>query len=201
MIVAVVLAAGLSRRMGRPKLLLDCAGEPAIRRSVARVLAGGIPSGIVVVGPAEARAIEAALAGLPVRCVLNPEPAAGQGSSIAVGIAAMPPGTRAALVALGDQPTVSPAVIRALCDALAASDRAIAAPVYDDGPGNPVLFGTSVFPELLALGGDRGARAVVDRDPARVVVLPVSGPRPPDIDTPGDYAALQERLRAGGESV
>ena len=97
------------------------------------------------------------------------------------------------LVALGDQPFVPADVIRELIYALQGSDKVIAAPRYRDGLGNPVLFRAAVFPELLALAGDRGARAVVERDEARVALVEVDRPMPEDVDTPDDYARLRSR--------
>lgn len=190
MIAGVVLAAGLSRRMGRPKLLLDLGGAPVLRHTLQQVLAAGLDEVVVVTGP-DATLLAPALAGLAVRRATNPDPPAGQAGSVVAGVAALGPGVEAAVVALGDQPTVAPEVIRALVAAWRATGRPIAAPVYRDGRGNPVLFARAVFPELLALAGDAGARAVVAADPARVTLVPVDAPMPPDVDTPEDYARLR----------
>ena len=196
MIAAILLAAGLSRRMGQPKLLLPLGGRPVLRYAAERLLAASLSPVIVVTGP-EQTATASALAGLDVELVGNPSPEAGQATSVRAGIAALPPGTEAALIALGDQPFLAAEVIPRLIDALRQSGRAIAAPRYRDGPGNPVLFGAAVFPELLALGGDRGARSVVDRDPGRVALVDIDRLMPQDIDTPEDY----ERLRSHEEPV
>ncbi|MBI1962408.1 MAG: NTP transferase domain-containing protein, partial [Candidatus Rokubacteria bacterium] len=115
---------------------------------------------------------------------------AGQGSSIAVGVAALKPWTRAVLLALGDQPRLPDTVVPALVEALGRSGKAIVAPVYRGTQGNPVLFSAVVFAELRALTGDAGARAVVTADPARVERVPLDLPMPPDVDTPEDYARL-----------
>lgn len=191
MTAAIVLAAGLSRRMGRPKLLLPLEGRPVIRQTVERVLAAGMDEVLVVVGP-EHDALRQALEGLRVRLVVNPVPEAGQGSSVRRGIQALSPHTTAALIALGDQPHVSVDVIGKLQLAMAAPGKRIAAPRYADGLGNPVLFAADVFPELLALGGDRGARAVVEKDPARLAVVDVASAMPSDVDTPEDYERLSD---------
>jgi len=184
-----VLAAGLSRRMGRPKLLLEFKGRPVIRHAVERVIAAGLHPVLVVTG-AEHDALARALAGLEVQLAVNPTPESGQGSSVGVGVSALPAGTDAVLIALGDQPGVPAEVIPALIEALKQPGKAIAAPRYADGLGNPVLFGSSVFQELLALGGDRGARSVIERDPSRLAVVEVASPMPRDIDTPEDYESL-----------
>ena len=201
MIAAVVLAAGLSRRMGQPKLLLDLDGAPVLRRTVERVLAAHPGDVVVVVGPA-ADAIRTALEGLPVRWAVNPEPEAGQAGSVVAGVRALAPGTAAAVIALGDQPTVPQDVIPRLVAAMAETGKPIAAPVYAGERGNPVLFAAVVFPELLGLSGDRGARAVIERDAARVTLVPFDFPMPPDLDTPDDYGKLRwRRLRSPGDPV
>ncbi len=189
MTAAIVLAAGLSRRMGRPKLLLEFKGRPVIRHAVERVIAAGLHPVLVVTG-AEHDALARALAGLEVQLAVNPTPESGQGSSVGVGVSALPAGTDAVLIALGDQPGVPAEVIPALIEALKQPGKAIAAPRYADGLGNPVLFGSSVFQELLALGGDRGARSVIERDPSRLAVVEVASPMPRDIDTSEDYESL-----------
>jgi molybdenum cofactor cytidylyltransferase len=186
---AIILAAGLSRRMGRPKLLLEFEGRTIIRHAVERVISAGISPVFVVAGP-DHEALAQALAGLPVRFVVNPTPEAGQGSSVTAGVQALAPGTTAVLIALGDQPGVPAEVIPALVGALRTPGKSIAAPRYADGLGNPVLFAASVLPELLVLPGDRGARAVVERDPSRLAVVEIHSPMPRDIDTPADYESL-----------
>jgi len=193
---AIVLAAGLSLRMGRPKLLLELEGRPIIRHAIERVISAGIRRVFVVAGP-EHEALAGALEGLPVRFVVNPTPEAGQGSSVSVGVRSLPAGTTAVLIALGDQPGVPTEVIPALLEALKLPGKSIAAPRYADGLGNPVLFAASVFPELLALPGDRGARTVVERDPSRLAQVDVPSRMPRDIDTPEDY----ERLSAPDNST
>ena len=189
MTAAIVLAAGLSRRMGRPKLLLELEGRPIIRHAVERVISAGI-SEVLVVAPPEHEALARALEKLPVRFVVNPTPEAGQGSSVSVGVRALAAGTTAVVIALGDQPGVPAEVIPALLEALKRPGKCIAAPRYADGLGNPVLFAARVFPELLGLAGDRGARAVVLRDPSRLAEVDVGCPMPRDIDTPEDYESL-----------
>jgi molybdenum cofactor cytidylyltransferase len=175
--------------MGRPKLLLEIEGRPIIRHAVERVISAGIRQVFVVAGQ-EHDALARALEGLPVRFVVNPTPEAGQGSSVSVGVRAVATGTTAVLIALGDQPGVPAEVIPALFEALKAPGKSIAAPQYTDGLGNPVLFADSVFPELLVLAGDRGARAVVLRDPSRLALVDIGSRMPRDIDTPEDYESL-----------
>jgi molybdenum cofactor cytidylyltransferase len=189
-IAGIVLAAGLSRRMGQAKLLLPLQGRPVVRHVVERLLAAGLDRVIVVAG-SEHRAIGAALTGLPVEIAVNPHPETGQAGSLRVGIGALPPETRAVLVTLGDQPFLAPEVVPALLAALERTGKAIVAPRYRDGRGNPVLFGREVFGELLEIAGDEGARSVVARDPSRVALVDFDFPMPQDLDTPEDYQSLR----------
>ncbi len=188
MIAAVVLAAGLARRMGRQKLLLQLQGKPVVRWSVEHVI-GHVEDVVIVTGP-EDTAIREALGDLTVRFAVNPRPQDGQGTSIAAGVAALKPWTTAALIALGDQPRMPRAVIPTLLDALRRSGKAIVAPVYQGVQGTPVVFSSEVFAELRALKGDAGARAVVKHDPERVETVAFDLAMPPDVDTPEDYAKL-----------
>ncbi len=188
MIAAVVLAAGFARRMGRQKLLLELDGKPIVRWSVENVLPH-VADCVVVTGQDDA-AVRSALGGLAVRFAVNPRPQDGQGSSIAVGIAALEPRTAAALVVLGDQPRTPGAVVPALLAARARSHRSIIAPSYRGTNGTPVLFGSDVFPELRSLRGDAGARAVVVARPERVETVVLDIPMPADVDTPEDFTRL-----------
>lgn len=188
MITGILLAAGFARRMGRQKLLLTFRGKPIVRWA-AEALAAHVRDLVVVTGQEEA-AVREALVGLAARFVRNPRPHEGQGSSIAVGVSALKPWTRAAVIALGDQPRVPGDVLPGLLAAWERSHRAIVAPVYRSVQGTPVLFAAALFGELAALTGDAGARALVQANPERVELVPFDVPMPADVDTPEDYARL-----------
>ena len=200
MIAGVVLAAGRSRRMGQAKLLMKVGGRAIIRYVVESVLAGGVDSVWVVTGP-DVEPIEAALAGFEVQIVVNPAPEEGQAGSVRTGIAALPPSVDAVLIALGDQPLLAPSIIPALLAARRTSPKLIVAPRYRDGQGNPVVFKREIFPELLRLTGDEGARRIIQREPARVEWVDLDLPMPPDVDTPDDYEKIRASLRAGNHAV
>ena len=188
MIAAIVLAAGFARRMGRQKLLLELRGKPVVRWSVEAILPH--VGDMVVVTGQDDEGVRAALAGLAVRFAVNPRPQDGQGSSIAIGAAALKPWTAAALVALGDQPRLPDGLIARLLAERERSGKAVVAPVYRGTQGTPVLFSAEVFDELRGLGGDAGARAVVQARAGRVARVEIDAPMPPDVDTPEDYARL-----------
>lgn len=189
MIAGVVLAAGASTRFGGQKLLAPLEGNPVVRWSVQSLLDAGLAEVVVVLGR-DAAEVGAALAGLPVRCLVNPAYAEGMSSSLRAGIGALGTVVRAAVVALGDQPRVGASVVRALCEAYQESRQPLVVPSYAGVRGNPVLVDGSLFGELLALTGNEGARGVIARDPARVHRVEFPYPMPLDVDTLGDLERL-----------
>jgi molybdenum cofactor cytidylyltransferase len=200
MIAGIVLAAGLSRRMGQSKVLMKVGGRAIIRYVVESVLAGGVDSVWVVTGP-DVEPIEAALAGIEAQIAVNPAPEEGQAGSVRTGIAALPPSADAVLIALGDQPLLARSIIPALLAARRTSPKLIVAPRYRDGQGNPVVFKREIFPELLRLTGDQGARPIIQQEPTRVEWVELDLPMPPDVDTPDDYEKIRANLRAGNHAV
>jgi molybdenum cofactor cytidylyltransferase len=191
-IAGLILAAGAARRMGRPKQLLDWDGRPLVRVAAETALAAGLSPVLAVLGSAQAE-VSAVLADLPLRLVPNPEYAAGQSTSLRAGIAALPSEVAAVVVLLGDQPFVTPTVVKRIVAVWRASGSPIVAPVYAGQRGNPVLFARAVFPELLAIEGDRGARSVLAANPGRVHQVAFDDARPlADIDTPEEYERLRQ---------
>lgn len=187
MIAAIVLAAGAARRFGSQKLVAPLAGKPLVRWAVEHVLASCVDDVVVVLGHEE-EAVRRVLGGLAVRFVVNDRWAQGMSTSLRAGVEALRPGTRAALVVLGDQPSVAPDVPNRLIAAHGAHGRPIVAPRYRGERGHPVLFAAELFAELQALGGDRGARALLERSPERVELVDVDAPLPGDVDTTEELA-------------
>lgn len=160
-VAAIVLAAGQSSRMGSNKLLADLGGQPMIRRTVAAMRQ--VADQTIVVTGRDQGVIEAALQGLPVTFVHNPDFAAGLSTSLHTGITALTPDTDAAVIALGDMPLVPPEAVRRLIAAYSpAEHRSICVPLFNGERGNPVLWGRQHFEALSALTGDKGARALFE---------------------------------------
>lgn len=188
-VAAVVLAAGQARRFGAQKLVAPF-GSSTVIRTVVDTLAGcAIDYLMVVVGPT-ADAIRGALAGAPVSWAVNENPASGMSSSIVTGVNALPPNVGAALIVLGDQPTLSPAVVNHLVATWRAGSTPIVAPSYRGERGNPVLFDRMIFAQLSTLTGDRGARELIRANPMQVALVEVAEAAPMDLDTPADYHDL-----------
>lgn len=183
----VVLAAGDSSRLGRPKQLLPYLGQTLVEHAARTALASGAAEVVVVVG-AEHEAVRERLRDLPVRVVRNRDWAEGMGSSIRCGVAALGQGVEAAVIALCDQPRVTPHLLRSLAERLFETGCPIVASSYDGVVGAPCAFERARFSELLELRGDVGARALI-RGSERVETVAFSGGNV-DVDTPDDYRKL-----------
>ncbi|GGF69691.1 4-diphosphocytidyl-2C-methyl-D-erythritol kinase [Azorhizobium oxalatiphilum] len=185
-VAAVLLAAGRGTRMGGPnKLLEPVAGVPVVRRVADAALASHAQSLVVVTGHEHQR-VEAALSGLPVSFVHNPDYPSGMASSVRRGIAALPESVDGALILLGDMPLVGTGLMDTVIDAFAPErGRLIVVPMADEQRGNPVLWSRRFFPELMALEGDIGARRLIAAHGEAVHEVSAAGPAPfLDVDTP-----------------
>lgn len=190
-IAAVILAAGKSSRMGRNKLLLDFRGKPILDHVADQTAAAGI-SDIVVVCGHQAGKVRAALADRKLKVVEARDYQLGMSASLKAGIRALPPGTDAMLVLLGDMPQVSPELIKRLIAAYNPLEgRAIVLPSHQGKRGNPVLFDRRFFPEMLELEGDVGARHLIGLHEDLVCDLAVDTAGVfADVDTPDAYDQL-----------
>jgi len=187
-VAGIVLAAGEARRYGRPKQLLDWHGQPFVRAVTQTALEAGLSPVIVVTG-AYAEQVEAAIKDLPVKIVRNKEWQNGQSASIRAGVrdGEGMGEVGAAIFLLADQPQVTPTILRALVERHAQDLPAIIAPLVQGQRANPVLFDRPTFPDLMALAGDVGGRAIFPK--YKVACVPWHDESLlMDIDTPEDYA-------------
>ena len=193
-VTAVVLAAGLSSRMGANKLLADFHGKPLIAATLAKMESTGVDEVVVVLG----RDADEVRRHVPttMRTVLNPDFADGIAGSIRAGVAAAAD-SDAVLIVLGDMPLVEPATIGRLIAAFNPTEhRTIVAPTYHGQFGNPVLWGREHFPRLLALEGDRGARSLIGDLKAEAVEIAVDDLGViADADTPEALAEMRAAVR------
>lgn len=187
MIPAIVLAAGASTRMGRPKGLLPAGDRTFIRRILETLREAGISDAVAVVRPGDA-AVDAEIAADGfARAVVNPHPERGQLTSLLAGLDAVDrPGVSAVLVTLVDVPLITAATVRLLCERAPQSSASIVRAVYRGRHGHPVIFKRAVFDALRRADPAVGAKAVV----RGAVIEDVDTGDPgvvEDVDTPDDY--------------
>lgn len=184
-VAAVVLAAGQSRRMGQPKLLLPWGDSTVLGETLRQTQGARVRPIVVVTGhAAEAVAAIARVAGCEVRH--NSDYATGEMlSSLQVGLHTLPLETHGVLVILADQPLVTSATLNSLIDAFEQGLGTIIAPTYAGQTGNPVLIGRRWWAELLALPPGERPRRLLLRHPAAVYHLP--------LDTPSILVDLDDR--------
>jgi molybdenum cofactor cytidylyltransferase len=187
----IVLAAGASSRMGAPKQLLPLAGRPLLQVVVEAACASRLDDVVVVLG-ANAEAVRAGVGFGRARVVVNRRYADGMSSSLRAGVVALGDDVDRAVVILGDQPDVSAALLDSLLDAQSASGLPAAALSFDGLLHPPVVLRRDLWPDLLALQGDVGCRALIRAHSELVATVPAQAPRhhPVDIDTPADFEQL-----------
>ena len=156
-IAGVILAAGSSERLGRPKQLLTWQGKPFVCQVALNALEAGI-SPLVVVTGANHEEVEKALSDLPLEIIYNPDWASGQSTSMKAGLHELPIRCGGVMLLLSDQPQISPLLIRSLIETFARNHQPITAPLVGGSRGNPVLFGRETFPALEKVTGDVGGR-------------------------------------------
>lgn len=186
----ILLAAGASSRLGQSKQLLDFRGSPLVRHIAQQALASTLASLTVVVGH-RAADVTSALAGLKIHVVENPSYGQGQSTSLRAGLVSFPRDLSAALILLVDQPFVDTALINRLIGLYEESRAQIVAPRFAGRRGNPVIFDRALFPELLTVVGDTGARDVISRHRDRLVTLELPDDHAfQDVDTWDDYRQI-----------
>lgn len=195
MIAGLILAAGGSRRLGRPKQLEPWGGSTTLLGSViATTRQFGLDELWVVLGAESARVLaEIDLADCGV--VENPEWEEGLASSLRVGLDALTRMSKAdaALIVLGDQPGVDPEVVASLVERRRRSKLPAIVPKYRYAWGNPVLVDRSLWPRLISLSGDEGAKRLLQAHPEWVEEVWVESLPPRDVDTAADVEELRPR--------
>lgn len=194
---ALVLAAGASQRMpGRNKLLLPLAGKTVIAHTVDHLLQSKAGEVIVVLGH-EAEAVQRALSGREVAFTTNPNFSQGLSTSIIAGLQAASKSAQGFLISLADQPLVTFAELNLLIQCFVyAGRRSIVAPVYQGRRGNPIIFDRCHLPEMLAISGDTGCKAILAQHPQRVLEVEMQTDHVlRDVDTVEAYEAVRALLK------
>ncbi len=189
---SIILAAGSSSRMGKPKQLMTYKGQCLLQHAVSVGLEATSP--VVVVLGAHADEVMGRIGHEPAQIVHNVNWEEGMASSIRCGLTKLlehAPSTEYAIFMTCDQPYIHAGLLQALLQEQARSGKAIVACAYDDTAGIPALFHKSLFGELMALKGDMGARRIIKQDADRMSTVPFPLGAI-DIDTPEDYSLLNE---------
>ena len=194
---AVILAAGVSSRMGEAKQLLRLGGQTVLEKVLQNVRGSRVDEIILVLGHA-AETIKESVAFTNVTIAVNQDYRQGMGTSLRAGLSSLSAGIAATLIVLGDQPFVRSQTLNLLLDRYWQSKAQIVIPMYKGFRGNPVLLDRSVFPEVMALGGDIGCRAIFGNHLEGIVKLPVEDVGILlDLDSKEDF----ERLKHFGQGT
>ncbi len=194
MISAIILAAGMSNRMGRPKQLLKVGSSTLIQIITENVLLSNVDELLVVTGHQQKK-VSAAIKDLPVRVVFNQRYKDGQGTSLALGVKSISESATAFMVFMVDQPMISASLINMIIGEFQNRDCVALRPVYNGLPGHPVIFSSSLREELINLSGDEGARQVLKKLADRVEYIEATDEAVIfDIDTPKDFTDYVAKL-------
>lgn len=187
MIWAMVLAAGESKRMGKPKLLLPFGEKTIIETVIDNLIQSKVEKIIVVLG-SDWDKIKEKIKSLPLQIIVNPHFTRGMLSSVQLGFRTLPQNTQAVLVVLGDQPAISSAIINEIIDAFKRTRKGIVLPVYKNNRGHPVLIDMKYRNEVENLSPDIDLRGLVYNHPEDILEVEVGTPSVlRDIDDIEDY--------------
>ena len=183
----MILAAGESKRMGKPKLLLPYGEKTIIETVIDSVVRSKVKKILVVLG-ANREKIEKKIQNFPLKIAANPNFRRGMLSSVQLGFQTLPENAQAVLVFLGDQPSISNAIINKIIDAYKETDKGIVLPVYKSERGHPVLIDMKYRDEVENLRSGFGLRALVYNHPEDILETKVETPSIlRDVDDESDY--------------
>lgn len=188
-ITAAILAAGFSRRLGRPKQLLEYRGKPLLQWAIDAALAADLHEVLIVLGEAAPLILPRIDPG-QARIVVNDRAVEGQSTSIVAAVAAADPSRTGTLLMLGDQPGLTTADIKRVIASFDGEPDSISMASWLGDPRSPVIFGRTYDRELLGLTGDTGARPLIKLHRNHVHFVEFDRPVPIDIDTEDDYQRL-----------
>ena len=171
-ISAILLAAGKSERMGQNKLLLPFGGRTVVQCTLDNLLASRAGEVIVVLG-SKAQEINECIGNRRALVVLNPNFAKGMSTSLITGLGMVGNQAKFIIVALGDQPLVTPQVYNKLIEAAMGTDKGMVVPTYKGERGNPILISTGYRGDMLKQTGDIGGRELLKAYPDDVLEVPV----------------------------
>jgi len=187
MVSAILLAAGESKRMGKPKLLMPFGKSTILEQTVDNLLNSTVSEVIVVLG-CKAEEVMPKLAARPIKIAINPNYHQGMSTSVIAGLNLIDDKAEAVMLVLADKPFVDSKIINELIEQFYAHDKGIAIPAYQAKRGHPVIFAIKYKAELLALKGDTGGRQIIAEHPGDILEVAVDSPGINiDIDTISDY--------------
>jgi len=187
MVSAILLAAGESKRMGEPKLLLPFGSSTILEQAVDNLLNSRVDEVIVVLGDRAQEMIKR-IANRPVKVAINPVYHEGMGTSIVSGLSLIDNKALAVMLVLADQPLIDSETINKLIEAFFSHDKGIVIPAYKGRRGHPIIFSTKYKEELLGLKGDTGGRQIIREYPDDILEVAVNSQSINiDIDTVNNY--------------
>jgi molybdenum cofactor cytidylyltransferase len=195
---AIILAAGMSKRMGQPKQFLNLHGRPLFRHAVETAVNSGLQP-VVVVGGEQTELLKEHIRDLPADVIRNQNFTKGMSSSLKVGVQAIQDNVSASFIFLADQPFIPVSVVKRLKEAYEkakSKNIKIIRPRYSSVPGHPVLFDAEIFPELLCIEGDRGAQQVIQQHLGELKYVDFDNPLwGVDIDTPEEWQSYSREIK------
>jgi len=187
MVSAILLAAGESKRMGKPKLLLPFGKGTILGQTIDNLLSSKVNEIIVVVGYRAQEMIKA-IANRPVKVVVNPIYHQGMSTSIIVGLNLVDNKAQRLMIALADQPLINNKIFNRLVEESLGANKGITIPIYRGKRGNPIIFSTKYKEKLLSLKGDVGGKQIIKQHPDDILEVAIDSKSINiDIDTMGNY--------------